>query len=196
MFRNRGFAAIRSIAPRARTDGLIVEDLGDEVLIYDERTAYAHCLSSTAGDVWRACDGASTIDQVSERLGVDSEKVVRAIEELETSGLLESGQPTGSGLTRREATGRIARVGAAAAAVPLIYSIAAPTALAAGSQCNVCVQDCGNCHQINCCCCGPGNKALPGASKLCTATCGVGDCNAANINAHCGTAYTGAACNC
>jgi DNA-binding transcriptional ArsR family regulator len=182
--------------PLARADELIIEELADEVLIYDQRTDHAHCLSSMAGAVWRACDGASTIEQVSERLGIEQDTVLHAIDELERTGLLDSYEPVSGGVTRREVTVKIAKVGAASAALaPLIYSISAPTALAAGSQCLVCVQDCGDCHKINCCCCGPGNNNIPGAAKLCTATCGPADCNAGNINAHCNTMYAGAACN-
>ena len=194
---NGGHAGFRHAMPLARTEGLIIEELSNEVLIYDQRTDQAHCLSSAAGTVWRACDGVTSIEQAGERLGLDKPTVMRALEELESVGLVDQVELSGDGMTRREATVKIAKVGAASAALaPLIYSISAPTALAAGSQCLVCVQDCGNCHKISCCCCGPGNKNVPGASKLCTATCGAADCNASNINAHCGTAYTGAACNC
>ena len=53
----RAAASSRSKKPLARSEELVIEELGDELLVYDERTQRAHCLSATAARVWRACDG-------------------------------------------------------------------------------------------------------------------------------------------
>ncbi|MEW5981651.1 MAG: hypothetical protein AB1806_04695 [Acidobacteriota bacterium] len=39
------------ILPRAREDGLIAEDIGTEVVVYDDRTEKAHHLNRTAAIV-------------------------------------------------------------------------------------------------------------------------------------------------
>jgi hypothetical protein len=80
------------------------------------------------------------------------------------------------GLTRREMTLNVAKVGAAAAAAPLIISVVAPSPAEAATptveQCRAgFTSGCGSCTLSGCCCCGPGG----GNTKDCvpTATCGV-----------------------
>jgi hypothetical protein len=166
--------ALRGSAPLARMDGLAIEQLGDEVLIYDQRTNQAHCLSAAAGQVWRACDGKTQPQQLSAQLGLDAVTVKQAISELQNCGLLDGVREPG--MTRREATNRLARVGAAAAAAPLIYSIVSPVPAAAQSlaACEavnaVPGHDCGNqtsphlgCGSVaGCCCCH--NMSAPPSS--------------------------------
>jgi hypothetical protein len=43
--------------PRMRAYALVIDDLPDEVLVYDLERHQAHCLNHTAALVWRACDG-------------------------------------------------------------------------------------------------------------------------------------------
>ncbi len=43
--------------PRARKEGLLIQELPEEVLVFDLSTAKAHCLNHTAALVWRRCDG-------------------------------------------------------------------------------------------------------------------------------------------
>jgi hypothetical protein len=43
--------------PEARKDGLVIQDLPEEILVYDLNTNKAHCLNQTAAYVWQACDG-------------------------------------------------------------------------------------------------------------------------------------------
>jgi hypothetical protein len=187
-------AAMRMSAPMSRKEDLVVEDLADEVLIYDQRTDQAHCLNREAAMVWRVCDGRTSREKLSADLGLDPSAVARAIDELDACGLLESAPA--SGITRREATLRMAKAGGVAAAAPLIYSIMAPTPALAASQkfCLRCVQDCGDCHKIGCACCGPGNSTTS-ADKLCTADCTGTDCNPTLLKFHCNTAVTSVACN-
>jgi coenzyme PQQ synthesis protein D (PqqD) len=44
-------------APLARSDGLIVQELDGELLVYDLERHRAHRLSETAAFVWRRCEG-------------------------------------------------------------------------------------------------------------------------------------------
>jgi hypothetical protein len=171
------------LKPVARTDELVVEEAGDEVLVYDQQTAAAHCLTSQAAAVWRACDGQTTPAQIAVKLEFDPETVSRALEELERCELLQTFEvPKASGVTRREATLRFAKVGAAAAAAPLIYSIAAPTPAMAQSQAFCLALGCGaalgnggcdTCFAHNCCCCCPGESS----NKHCTADCTPTNCS-------------------
>ena len=44
------------IIPRARTDRLVIQDLPDETLVFDQLTNKAHCLNRTTALVWKHCD--------------------------------------------------------------------------------------------------------------------------------------------
>src|SRR5437773_4716544 len=50
-------AIIPAWLPRMRHEGLIIDELPDEVLVYDLDRHTAHCLNQTAALVWRQCDG-------------------------------------------------------------------------------------------------------------------------------------------
>ena len=47
--------------PAARTSGLVVRELAEETLVYDEERHRAHCLNRTAALVWRHCDGKTPV---------------------------------------------------------------------------------------------------------------------------------------
>jgi hypothetical protein len=186
-------------APRARTELLVVEDVGDEVLIYDQSTDQAHCLSRDAAMVWRVLDGTTRVPEIAKALGLETDVVSRAIEELDACGLLDAGPA--SGITRREATIRMAKVGGAAAAAPLVYSIMAPTPALASSQsfclsisaCSTAVNGCSACYKAGCVCCGEGTS---GNTKLCTADCSITNCNPCIVHFHCGGTGTQSSCTC
>jgi hypothetical protein len=121
-------------------EGLIVQELSDEVLVYDLDRHKAHCLNKTAAFVWRQCDGANSVGDIARKLekefeaSVDDDIVWGALLQLEKSHLLQERvvqAPGGRKVTRRDLM-RKATV-AAALALPLVTSIVAPTAAAAVS---------------------------------------------------------------
>jgi hypothetical protein len=188
---------MRVAPPRARTDNLVIEELDDELLVYDRNNKRAHCLSGSAARVWRACDGETDAEAISVALEMSIETVRKAIEELEHTDLLDSqglevlSSSNGNGITRRELTRKTAKVGTAVAAAPLILSITASPAGAAGAtptqfQCELyTTKDCGasvGCGSIaGCCCCSkgcPGEASCKGCSSV--AACTGGNQNCAN----------------
>ncbi|HMG32372.1 MAG TPA: PqqD family peptide modification chaperone [Blastocatellia bacterium] len=141
--------------PKARGEGLIVQPLMDELLVYDQQRHQAHCLNSTAAAVWRLCDGRSSIDEIAERASsnldapVDRTIVLAALEQLGKRRLLEHRITLDQkGASRREVMRRIGLT--AAVALPLVTSIVAPTAaqaatcLPSGSACSTSAQCCSN----------------------------------------------------
>ncbi len=125
--------------PKARSQGLTVQELDTEVMVYDETAARAHCLNATAAMVWRYCDGNTTVAAMAARLGadagapVDDDIVLLALSELGDRGLLE--RPVrghvGGAVSRRQA---LVRLGATAGILlPMITSLVAPTSAAAQS---------------------------------------------------------------
>ncbi len=50
-----------SQVPIARKEGLVIQEMPEEVLVYDLDTNKAHCLNQTAAFVWKSCDGKNSI---------------------------------------------------------------------------------------------------------------------------------------
>ena len=122
----RAAPSIPPSKPLARSEDLVVEELGDELLVYDLTTDQAHALGPAAARVWRACDGKTDAVAFSVELGLDGETVTRALEELRECGLLDDGSKLAPGISRRDLSLRVAKVGGAVAASPLIASLAVP----------------------------------------------------------------------
>jgi hypothetical protein len=124
--------------PKARTAGLIVTELGGELLVYDAKRDFASALNPFAARVWRACDGVSDTRAIAARLSADGgyvepEAVVRALATLAKAQLVDMPAATAptAGRSRRQA---LLAVGAGAATVAIVTTIAAPAA-AAGISC-------------------------------------------------------------
>ena len=45
----------------ARQNGLVVQEMPGEVLVYDLDSNKAHCLNESAATVWRSCDGNNSV---------------------------------------------------------------------------------------------------------------------------------------
>jgi hypothetical protein len=117
--------------PARRSAGLVVREQGDETLVLDTRTDTVHLLPADVARVWAACREGGTIADVSAATGLDAPAVTAAVTELADKDLLESP----GGIDRRWFLRRSVLVGAGAVAVPLIIqSVAAPDAVAAGSN--------------------------------------------------------------
>ena len=128
--------------PQARTEGLVVRELPDEVLVYDLERHKAHCLNQTAAAVWRHCDGATTPSEIGFRLAqefgtpVEEDVVWLALDQLTSLRLLEVPVVRPNGLSRTQLVKR-AGVVAAAITLPAAVSMVAPTAAHAGTcTCN------------------------------------------------------------
>ena len=117
--------------PKTRRDGLILQELPTELLVYDQKTHRAHCLNASAASVFQSADGSSSVAEIaraaSERLGAPFSEDLAwlALEELDKNDLLETPLPLiPQGPTRRDV---IAAGAAAAVMLPVILAITAPT---------------------------------------------------------------------
>ena len=99
--------------PLARKEHLLIQDLQDEVLVYDQRTDNVHCLSRVSAFIWRHCDGHTEVGQIAARIEgelefrADEAFVWEGLDRLEEAGLLQQpiARPEGvarEGLLRRE----------------------------------------------------------------------------------------------
>jgi len=125
--------------PVARKQSLLVQQVGPELVVLDQKSNRAHRLNPTAAFIWRNCDGTHSIATLSrlfqQEFGTEDprEEITRlALEELRSLELIESNGEDSKhkGITRRELGVRLAM---AAAALPLIVSIAVPAPSQAAS---------------------------------------------------------------
>ena len=142
--------------PIARKAGLVIQEVPDEVLVYDLESNKAHCLNQSAAMIWRSCDGKNTVSEIAELVGtqaggkVTEDFVWLAIDQLSENKLLEKEVSVSfQGQSRREA---IKKIGLATMiAVPVIASLVAPpSALAAASCACVNPPSCGNTPNAGC----------------------------------------------
>ena len=124
------------MAPHARRDRLVVQEMGDETIIYDEQRNHIHRLNQTAALVWRHCDGRRTADDLARMLQrelgspVTEEMVWLALDRLEKEHLLQDRlvRPDAAmPITRRQMLRKAALVGGATLLLPVVQSMVAPT---------------------------------------------------------------------
>jgi hypothetical protein len=142
--------------PLMRTERLIIDELVDEVLVYDLDRHKAHCLNKTAALIWKHCDGRTTPTDIARRLQNElqvpykEDHVWLALCQLGRINLLEQPialPPQLAGMSRRQ---MVRALGVAAAvAVPLVTSIVAPTP-AQAATCAGTGEDC----TLKACCAG------------------------------------------
>ena len=54
-----------SQVPVARKENLVIQEMPEEVLVYDMDTNKAHCLNRTAAFVWKSCDGKNSVAPIT-----------------------------------------------------------------------------------------------------------------------------------
>jgi len=141
----------KRVAPKAREENLVVQELDGEVLIYDLNANKAFCLNKSSALIWQACDGKKDVSEIRDLLGklfnssVNDDFVWLALDQLKKENLIENKDEIVvdyNGMSRREV---IRKVGlASVVALPLISSLVAPVDVSAqgslrpgGSTCSV-----------------------------------------------------------
>ena len=164
--------------PVARTDEIMVIDVGDETLVYDLARHRAHSLNAVARLVWQLCDGRTTADHmaiaVAETTGapVDADVVWYALRRLNGAQLLAGPlrpYPITPAVTRRDLIRRATAAGLGLMALPAIATIIAPSTLQAQATCLPAGAACSRSVGLRCC---PGLtcRGLPIGADL--GTCG------------------------
>jgi Coenzyme PQQ synthesis protein D (PqqD) len=118
--------------PLSKKDFMVVEEMPNEVLIYDSTNHKLHVLNPTAAAVWNRCDGQTRVSEIAGKLGAESDGRINkdmtwlALEELEKSGLMESAvNVPQEHLSRRTMIKKTAA--AAALALPVVTTLLAPS---------------------------------------------------------------------
>jgi hypothetical protein len=129
-----------NVNPKAREEGLVIEELEDELLVYDLDRHKAHCLNSTAAAVWRGCDGKTSVSKIATRLQkemetpVDDEVVWVALRRLGKANLLQGRMTPTEGLAFRSSRRDLMKKLALAGGLSII-TILTPTAAEAATGC-------------------------------------------------------------
>ncbi len=166
----------KHITPKARKESLVVQELDNEILIFDLESNKAVCLNETSALIWQACDGNNDVSEISKLVGkqlnssVNDDFVWLAIDQLKKENLIENKDEVTvdfEGMSRREV---IRKVGLASViALPVVTGLVAPPAVAASSVCGrvVCQtpMDCTT-QPLGCQRCG---SDTPGQGRICEA---------------------------
>jgi hypothetical protein len=183
--------------PLARTADVVVQTLDKEVLIYDLNTNKAYHLNETSAAVYQACDGKTSVSEISGLLGkqlkspVTEDIVWLALDELKKENLIEKASDIPNrfeGLSRREV---IRKVGLASMiALPVISSLIAPTAANAQSRAPNGATCSTNANCASGCCAGTtcASAGTVGPAGACAASCQCAEGRAC-IGGRCGGSF-------
>jgi len=131
---------METYSPKTRSTRLFVQELPNELVVYDVERNEVHCLNGTAARVWALCDGNHTVAEIARLLNSDcapeeAETLVwLALDQFEEKHLLEETsapalyRPTD--MTRRQ---MVVTVGLIVGLLPMVDSIIAPPAALAQS---------------------------------------------------------------
>lgn len=120
--------------PQAKTENIVVQNLEDEVLIYNLVTNKAFCLNETSALVYQACNGKTDFEEIKDTHNLTDEIIFLALDLLKKEKLLEESfvSPL-EGMKRREVIRLIGKT--SLIALPVIASLVAPTAIQAAASC-------------------------------------------------------------
>ena len=124
--------------PRVRTERLLVQDVLDEIVVYDLDRNAAHSLNPAAASVWTECvrqtPRAEAVELLSQTLGPGKGEAALdyGLAQLQRARLLQDPIARAGGMSRRAVMRRIG-LAAAAASVPIVTSLVAPPAAHAQS---------------------------------------------------------------
>lgn len=187
--------------PLARKADIVVQDLRDEILIYDLVTNKALALNKTSSIVWQYCDGTKTIKDIADLLSIKFKTIITndfvwmSLEQLKKKNLIEIGSlqfTPFEGLSRRE---MVRKVGLSSLiALPIISSLIVPTAVNAASGCfpltnnanenpNGCACDTNSDCTSTCC-------GVSGLAEVCVNLRATGVCQPCRGNCECPNTYT------
>jgi hypothetical protein len=132
--------------PLARRDELVVQELPEEILVYDLRQHKAHCLNKSAAFIWEQCDGATSVSELTQRVRVafqspiDENMVWNTLDRLSEANLLAQSVKRSNAAGRfRSRRAVLGKLGAAATlALPLVTTVIAPMAVQAATIPPVC----------------------------------------------------------
>ena len=172
--------------PKARITQIIEQETNNELLVYDLQTNKAFTLNETSKNIFKACNGEISFDDLKRQYKYTDDIIYLALDELKKNNLMEDDDYSSpfSGMNRREV---IRKVGLSTMiALPVILSLTAPSAAAAASPgaiaCSTPNSQC-YCQNGDSNSCGTGRVIFAGA-QTCPSDCTCftpGTCSTAGI---------------
>jgi hypothetical protein len=128
--------------PSARTDAVIVEPVGDGIVVYDLKRHRAHALNRSAAALWRLCDGTRTVPWLSQELSrqmackVTESDIEDALHDLYAVRLFIEGPPFNVEMfrSRRRALKKSGQLIGLTVALPIVLSLRMPRVADAASM--------------------------------------------------------------
>jgi hypothetical protein len=117
-----------------RNDGLLSEQVDNELLVFNHATDEGHALNEAAAIVFRLCEGNTDREtmaaQLSKNTGLPNDPIIvdLALAELHDAGLISLDQAP-QGISRRSVVRQLGLTVMAAAMLPLIETMVARTAI-------------------------------------------------------------------
>jgi hypothetical protein len=109
-----------SVGPRAKLDGVVLEEFDGGLMVFDTAANRAHRLDEVGEQVLLACDGSRSYDEIVEALHLPREAVIERLADLTNLGLVDLSpdrrEPFGTKMSRRAVLRNTAIAGVAAAA--------------------------------------------------------------------------------
>jgi hypothetical protein len=189
--------------PKTRNENIVVQEMENEILIYDLKTNKAFCLNATSAMIWQMCNGTRTVAEIGQSLSkkldesVSEDLIWLALDNFKKNNLLENNKEFAvnfKGLNRRQVVKKIGLT--SMIALPVIASIIAPSAAMAFSgfaNCAACTTQ-SQCVSNNClnmvCSVGTTNSFAPNTmlgaafsvpSATCTALAAANCCSGNRI---------------
>jgi len=128
-------------SPKTRSTQIFVQELPDELVVYDVERNEVHCLNGTAARVWTLCDGNRSVVEMARMLGADcapeeAETLVwLALDQFAEKHLLEGASAAPDLYAPADMSRRrmMLQVGLVVTLLPMVDSIIAPPAALAQS---------------------------------------------------------------
>jgi hypothetical protein len=132
---------MKTSKPIARIKDLVVQQAGDETLVYDLNSNKASCLNGTSALVWKNCDGIRSVSEIAAELSfitgkrVGDDLVYLSLDQLSRHKLLEGdvSEIAFNGMDRRSFAKKVGLT--TAIALPIVATLIAPTSAHAASAC-------------------------------------------------------------
>jgi hypothetical protein len=119
------------VFPKARVEGIVIQDFDEDLLVYDSHDHRAMSLNTVSAQIWKECTGENDIDGIAQRTGLPREMIVLGISRLEAHKLISPVLDRDEVIPPRRTFMKYA----AAACLPVIMVIVAPSAIHAASAC-------------------------------------------------------------
>jgi hypothetical protein len=178
--------------PDSRRDRLLVQEVGAELVVYDQERHRVHRLNRAAALVWQNCDGDHTVADLAALLrdeltpDANEEWVWQALGRLGKAHLLKEPVARPGGVTRRRALRALSGSAALLALLPVVSTMLTPSPARADDPCttmSVCIFGCTNKCTTNADC--------PASNPFCVVTgCAVAPACAGCLHRTCQTQMT------